>query len=145
MNQSQSSHPQHADRRASLRLQDVKAFPLVEGILEIEGGQYWAVTIDNLSLEGSLLEMPEWRTNLLSLGREIHLKLILDKKIVWATGVIQHFQHGSVTSPITGKVGVLFQKLQTKDGKPSHQILGHMVRALDRYHLRRRANLHFLD
>ncbi len=145
MDQSQSSHPQQADRRASLRLQDVKAFPLVEGILEIEGGQYWAVTIDNLSLEGSLLAMPEWRTNLLSLGREIHLKLILEEKIVWATGVIQHCQIGSTTSPKTGKVGVLFQKLQTKEGKPSHQILGHMVRALDQYHLRRRADLHILD
>jgi len=145
MDQPHSSHPPHADRRASLRFQDEKVFPLVEGILELGEGQYWPVTIDNLSLEGALLEMPEWRTTLLFLGREIHIKLTLEEKIVWATGVIQHFQNGSVSSPKIGKVGVLFQKLQTKEGKPSHQILGQMVRALDRYHLRRRANLHFSD
>jgi len=145
MNHPQSPQPQDPDRRVSLRLQDAKTFPLVEGILEIEEGQYWPVTIDNLSLEGALLEMPGWRTTLLALGREIHLKLTLEEKIVWATGVIQHSQPGSAISPKTGKVGVRFQKLQTKEGKPSNQILGEMVRALDRYNLRRRANLHLSE
>jgi len=145
MDQPQPSQPPHDDRRASLRFQDVKAFPLVEGILEIEDGQYWPVTVDTVILEGALLEMPVWSTTLLSLGREIHIKLTLEEKTDGATGVIQHCQIGSGTSPKTGKVGVLFQELQTKEGKPSHHILGQMVRALDRYHLRRRANLHFSD
>ncbi len=139
MGQSQPPHMEHSERRTSLRFQDTKVFPLVEGILEIEGGQYWPVHIDNLSLEGALLEMPEWRTTQLTVDREIHVKLTLEEKVIWATGIIQHFQDGSVTPPTTKKIGILFQKLHTKDGKRSNHILGQMVRALDRYHLRRRA------
>jgi len=143
MGRPQPSHTKLSDRRASLRFQDAKGFPLVEGVLEIEGGKYWPVKIDNLSLEGTLLEMPQWRTTQLALNKEIHVKLTLEEKIIWATGVIQHFQSGSVTPPQTGKVGIVFQELQTKEGKRSNHILGQMVRALDRYHLRQRADLSF--
>lgn len=145
MNQTQSSDSQHPDRRASLRIQDAKSFPLVEGIVEINEGQYWPVTIDNLSLEGALLEMPEWRIALLSLGGDIHLKLTLEEKIVWASGIVQHTQPNTVISQKTGKVGIHFLQLQTREGNPSNQVLEEMVRALDRYHLRRRAQINFSD
>ena len=50
MAKSPSSHTKPSERRASLRFQDAKGFPLVEGTLEIEGGKFWPVNIDNLSL-----------------------------------------------------------------------------------------------
>ncbi len=114
-------------------------FPLVEGRLELKEGTHWSVTFDNLSLEGALIEMPEWRALQLAHGMEIHVKLMLEEKIIWGRGTIQHIQAGSIVTPKTSKVGVLFEELKTKDGKSSTHILGEMVRALDRYHLRQRA------
>ncbi|MDA0739502.1 MAG: PilZ domain-containing protein [Nitrospirae bacterium] len=128
-----------SERRNTPRFQDAKMFPLVEGRLELKEGTHWSVTFDNLSLEGALIEMPEWRALQLAHGMEIHVKLMLEEKIIWGRGTIQHIQAGSIVTPKTSKVGVLFEELTTKDGKSSAHILGEMVRALDRYHLRQRA------
>ena len=128
-----------SERRSTPRFQDAKLFPLVEGILELKEGTHWSVTFDNLSLEGALIEMPEWRAVQLAQGLEIHVKLMLEEKIIWGRGTIQHVQSGSTVTPKTSKVGVLFEELKTKDGKNSNHILGEMVRALDRYQLRQRA------
>jgi len=134
-----------SERRSSPRFQDAKIFPLVEGMLELKEGAHWPVTFDNLSLEGALLEMPEWRAVPLAQGMEIHVKLMLEEKIIWGRGTIQHIQSGSIVTPKTSKVGVLFEEIKTKDGKNSDQILGEMVRALDRYHLRQRATVSFSE
>ncbi len=134
-----------SERRHSPRFQDAKIFPLVEGMLELKEGAHWPVTFDNLSLEGAMLEMPEWRAVPLTPGMEIHVKLMLEDKIIWGSGTIQHVQAGATVAPKTSKVGVLFEELKTKDGKNSSHILGQMVRALDRYHLRQRAAVSFSE
>lgn len=128
-----------SERRNSPRFQDAKIFPLVEGMLELKEGTHWSVTFDNLSLEGALLVMPEWRALQLAQGMEIHVKLTLEDQIIWGRGTIQHVQSGSMDNSKTSKVGILFEEIKTKDGKNSNHILGEMVRALDRYQLRQRA------
>jgi PilZ domain len=130
-----------SERRNSPRFQDAKLFPLVEGMLELKEGTHWPVTFENLSLEGALLIMPEWRALSLAQGMEIHVKLMLKDKIIWGRGTIQHVQSGLEDQSKTSKVGVLFEEIKTKDGKNSKHILGEMVRALDRYQLRQRAAL----
>lgn len=134
-----------SERRTSPRFQDAKMFPLVEGVVEVEDGFHWPVNIDNLSLEGALLEMPEWQASKLMFVKEVFVKLTLEEKVVWGTGTIQHITPGSIVAPKTSKVGVLFEKLETKDGKNSNHLLGEMVRALDRYQLRQRATFSFSE
>ena len=130
-----------SERRNSPRFQDAKLFPLVEGVLELKEGTHWPVNFDNLSLEGALLVMPEWRARSLAAGMEIHVKLMLEDKIIWGRGIIQHVQSEAMDDSKTSKAGVLFEEIKTKDGKNSQHILGEMVRALDRYQLRQRAAL----
>ena len=130
-----------SERRNSPRFQDAKLFPLVEGMLELKEGTHWTVNFDNLSLEGALLVMPEWRARSLAAGMEIHVKLMLEDKIIWGRGTIQHVQSESMEDSKTSRAGVLFDEIKTKDGKNSKHILGEMVRALDRYQLRQRAAL----
>lgn len=126
------------DRRVSIRFPGPKPFSIIEALLEVEEKHFWPVHVVNLSPDGALLEMSQRKRSLLSLGQSVDVKLNYQKQTVWMSGVIQHIQSDPMNQASLIQVGVLFQQ---NDSKRTGPILLQMVRALDRYNLRRRTNL----
>lgn len=132
------NHGNSSERRSSARFQGTVALDL-EALIEVEEQHYWPVGVLNLSLEGALLETPIRKLALLPEGQEVCVKLSLESDAVWVVGTIQHVQYPQDVGSHYVQVGVAFHRPQPRGSKDAAQALGRMVRALDRFHLRRRA------